>query len=320
MKHRFTVLAIAVAATSLFAAQGASGAVTMGSELAKPVDNIGVFCATTCSWIQSTLPDRVVSAPTDGVIVRWRIKTDGASGPYSLQVARPAGGNTRTGVSTSDPVSTAAAGISEFPTRLSVKQGDNIGLNWTSSNTAIFMSDGGTPGASALYFAPALINGATIAEDVVNGNTEFLVNADVEPDADADGFGDETQDTCLGIAGPANGCAALAPAVKLTVAKRQSIRKLSGTVSLDRIGSVLARAVVTYKVKGKRVTIKTKLVKSPLVALTDTKLKFAFSKAQRAKLSKQLKSGRKLSAKISFVARDTGGSSSNASATVRLKR
>ena len=34
----------------------------------------------------------------------------------------------------------------------------------------------------------------------------FPVAAVVEPDADHDGFGDETQDQCPGVAGPINGC------------------------------------------------------------------------------------------------------------------
>jgi hypothetical protein len=32
------------------------------------------------------------------------------------------------------------------------------------------------------------------------------VSANLEPDSDNDGFGDETQDHCLGVPGPENGC------------------------------------------------------------------------------------------------------------------
>jgi hypothetical protein len=34
------------------------------------------------------------------------------------------------------------------------------------------------------------------------------VTAVLEPDADADGFGDETQDSCVGMNGPQSGCPA----------------------------------------------------------------------------------------------------------------
>jgi hypothetical protein len=39
-------------------------------------------------------------------------------------------------------------------------------------------------------------------------NQRVNVSATLEPDADADGFGDETQDQCVGSAGPQSGCAA----------------------------------------------------------------------------------------------------------------
>ena len=50
--------------------------------------------------------------------------------------------------------------------------------------------------------------GITPAPARREADAELTINADVEPDEDADGFGDETQDQCLGTAGPQNGCAA----------------------------------------------------------------------------------------------------------------
>lgn len=320
MRRPFVIL-VTVLSAALFAFAGsASAAVTLGSDLSQEPDD-GVFCAAACSWIMGALPGRVTEAPSDGVIVRWRIRTDGPGGPFALQVARPAGGDSRLGISASESKPVAAAGVSEFLTRLPVKQGDNIGIKWTSANTARFHGGAAVPGAAALYFTPALADGESRNASIVNTDFQFFVNADLEADADGDGYGDETQDTCLGTAGSVNGCVSLAPNLTRKVAKRQSIRSLAATVSLDRVGSVIARAVVTYKSSGKRVTIKSKLVKRPLATLVDTKLKFAFTRSQRAKLGSQLKRGRKLNAKINFVARDSAGtSSSNSSATVRLKR
>lgn len=319
MRRSFIVLVAAMSVVLFVPVGGANAAVTLGSDLSRVPDD-GVFCAVDCSWIMGALPGRVTEAPSDGVIVRWRIRTDAAGGPFALQVARPAGGDTRSGISTSEAMAVVAAGVSEFSTRLTVKQGDNIGIRWSASNMARFHGGVGVPGAAALYFTPALVDGETRNADVNNADTEFFVNADLELDVDGDGYGDETQDTCPGTAGTVNGCAALAPKLTRKVARRQSIRRLSATVTLDRIGSVSARAVVTYKMGKKRVTLKTKLVRRPLAILVKTRLSFAFSKTQRAKLNKELKNGRKLNAKISFVARDVAGASSQSSATVRLKR
>lgn len=320
MKLKSTLMTIAVAMIALFAAQSASGAVTLGSDLSKPLDSAGVFCGSTCSWFQSALPGRVAEAPSDGVIVRWRIKTDVAGGPYALQTSRPAGGNARLGIGASAQVMTTAPGVSEFPTRLSVKQGDNIGIKWTSANTAIFIAAGSISGATALYFAPALADSDTRNANIVNGSTEFFVNADLEPDADADGFGDESQDVCPRVSGPVNGCASSALVFKFSVAKRQSVRKLSATVSLDRAGSLAARPIATYKANGKRVTVKGKLTRVTLAPSTELKVALAFSRSQRARISAQLKRGRRVSATFRLVASDNAQGSINENPALRLKR
>ena len=72
----------------------------------------------------------------------------------------------------------------------------------------------------------------------MNNNTELLFNADIEADVDRDGFGDETQDTCLTAGGNGSGCASATPAIVLSAGKTQRILKLSTSVTLDRIGIV----------------------------------------------------------------------------------
>lgn len=320
MRRRFTLITLAAIAAALFAAQGASAAVTIGSDLTRAPYETS-FCAAKCTWTQTALASGNALAPQNGVLVRWRVKTNGPSGPIAIRVMRPGAGTDLTGIATGPEVTATAAGIAEFPVRIPIQAGSALGIDFDSTNTAGIKPDGPSdPANVALYHAPNLLDGITLAATAENTGTELLLNGDIESDADQDGFGDETQDICPGTAGSVNGCVAAAPAIKLTVAKRQSIRRLAATVSLDRIGSIQARASVSYKLGGKRVTLRTKLVKSKLATLTNKKLKFAFSRSQRAKLSKELKRGRKLSAKIKFVARDVAGSSSNASATVRLKR
>ena len=38
--------------------------------------------------------------------------------------------------------------------------------------------------------------GATAPPDLAESDVEYFVNADIEPDADCDRYGDETQDAC----------------------------------------------------------------------------------------------------------------------------
>jgi hypothetical protein len=62
-------------------------------------------------------------------------------------------------------------------------------------------------GGYTLFFHPELAEGAAQSAGA-NGVCGFMVDATVEPDVDADGFGDETQDRCPGVAGPVEGCPA----------------------------------------------------------------------------------------------------------------
>ena len=133
--------------------------------------------------------------PSDGVIVRWRIRS--TTGGWAPQVVRPEAGGTYRSVITGAKVQVAApndqAGfppyIRSFPTRLPVKSGDILGVNGDPQSQTV--AKGGGP---VLVFGPALADG----ESGTPSQLPFLlpVNADLEPDADGDGFGDITQDGC----------------------------------------------------------------------------------------------------------------------------
>ena len=59
---------------------------------------------------------------------------------------------------------------------------------------------------SAYVMGPDLSPGTTATFNPPVANVQIDVAANLEPDADADGFGDETQDRCLGVPGPMDGC------------------------------------------------------------------------------------------------------------------
>jgi hypothetical protein len=140
----------------------------------------------------------------DGVVVRWRARRGQGPGELpadtiTLRILRPtatAGEFTAVGTSedhdvpdgASDPIS-----VREFPTRLPIKIGDRLGLGTIASRFPSLE----TPGASYLVRISALADGqtATFAAGAF-ADQAVLINADIEPDADADGFGDETQDGC----------------------------------------------------------------------------------------------------------------------------
>src|SRR5205085_4335180 len=97
-------------------------------------------------------------------------------------------------------------------------------------------------------FTPPLVDGqGARGSNAVAG--ELLVSADIEPDADHDGFGDETQDQCPSQATTQGPCDRAAPAVS---GLRVSSGKVSYTLSEGATVSFrLERAATGRKVKGK---------------------------------------------------------------------
>lgn len=196
--------AAAVAALALAVmAPPASAATTIGSDLAASDGTIG--CGVPCTGVQTVIPGRATASPINGVIVRWRIG-DGV-GRLSLRVARPSGntypgGETYTGVGRSDPVTITAPPsddvgeppvISTFPARIPIRAGDRIGVDLGPDSALGYRT---RSGATLIVFFPTLGEGER--RDAQNDLQDFegLFNADVEPDADRDNFGDETQDLC----------------------------------------------------------------------------------------------------------------------------
>jgi hypothetical protein len=193
---------------ALAIAAPAQGATTIGSGLDDRA-NLAIACGTPgeatslCTSAQIALPDRPITAPFDGVIVRWRMRAAN-SGNASLRVLRPAGGGKFAGAGTSAPITLTAPGVagqdrSYFATtRLPVVQGDYIGLDHERRTGAIYAQRGGTGFELVQYDLP-LANGDAQGPDSSYKGAELLVNADVEVDKDGDGFGDETQDNCPSI-------------------------------------------------------------------------------------------------------------------------
>ena len=185
--------ALAIVALAMFGAAGsASAATTIGSDLTA-TPNLGLGCASGCTLSSPSLAGSSTASPINGVIVRWRIKAGGSTGPTALRVLRPATGDERVGVGTSQVENPAASAISTFATQLPIRAGDFIGIDIDSSGPNYFNAD--DPADSRHAWQPALPDaGPPTSPTTTQTAREVLVNADIEADADGDGLGDETQD------------------------------------------------------------------------------------------------------------------------------
>ncbi|MDX6671988.1 MAG: hypothetical protein QOI91_2351 [Solirubrobacteraceae bacterium] len=197
-------LALAAVLAALALPAAASGAVTIGSNLAASgtLDNLGSYCpgSGNCTGTNQSLPPGSTAAngltsPINGVVVKWRVKSGSSGNPVALRVLRFTTGTTYRAVRTSTPGTTNGS-IAETASRVQIAAGDSVGLNI--GNSALIWAS--TPGATGVVwgsvngFPTGLADGQTAQGD--GRPYELLVQAVVEPDADGDGFGDETQDGC----------------------------------------------------------------------------------------------------------------------------
>ena len=200
--------AVVVACTLivLAVAPAARADVTIGSRLLPPPGN-PVTCVQGCTNAVTSAPSSVVTVQTGGVISRWRVRAGTEVTPVRLQVVRRTGAD-GVEVGRSAEVTPPAGTITGYPTRLAIAPGDQIALMCCSGTSGAFFADG--TGATLDRWEPPLSTLARPPES--SPNLEALINADVEPDVDNDGFGDETQDTCPGVPGTTpDGCPAPAP-------------------------------------------------------------------------------------------------------------
>ena len=194
-----TLLAVLLTA-SLAASPGALAATEVGNLCeAKKVSAEEVTAVQLSRESSSGLPP---TAPTAGVITSWRVNVTFTKEqfPQRLEVLHGAGPAQFTVVGQSD-VAMASGGINVFKTRIPVEAGDRFGV----AGRALFCETslsgdvvGTAPGSAAPGSSPIFAD--------TSGKRLLSVSASIEPDADRDGYGDETQDLCPASAARQTAC------------------------------------------------------------------------------------------------------------------
>ena len=204
-------IAATVLAVPVLLAPPASASVTFGSDLSEGVDPNPTFCSGTCSSPIDTFADLLVkpgnafpaASPMDGVVVKFGISSSNFQALTFRLVSASGSPVSGSGAGTG-PTVTVPAGVTSVAARLPVKAGQFAGFDASNATGSysfpVFPGPGcfqgvTDPPAGAVW-NPSLANGETPRESSVGFRCEVLVNATVEPDADHDGFGDETQDRC----------------------------------------------------------------------------------------------------------------------------
>jgi hypothetical protein len=191
-------LGAATAFALLVWAPAAPAATTFGSDVSQ-VGTTGIQGQNT--RVQDVLPSIQVTSPVSGVVVRWRLSTSGAPSQTQgvrLRIIRPVMLTSYMAVAT-DPTPQPVSGtqtLNTYATRLSIQVGDKLGVETTSGTGNLYAFRSFMGAQVDEYPASAGWPDGGTQSNIAGQALELIVNADVEPDADGDGFGDETQDLC----------------------------------------------------------------------------------------------------------------------------
>jgi hypothetical protein len=198
-------LGCAVALAAVLIPSSADGAITLGQTF---VPNTSSCFANTTS-LQTQTPGGEYRAPTAGVITGWSYQPGATIPQLKFKVGRTVPGsdlNMTTNlmvVAESGVISPVPGMLNSYPARIPVQSGDFIGLYFVTQGDCIRF-----PGSAAYvrHWTFSDVSPGTTASFDINPNAQMDVSAVLEPDADGDGFGDESQDRCPAGPGPIDGC------------------------------------------------------------------------------------------------------------------
>jgi Ca2+-binding RTX toxin-like protein len=192
------VLFLVVLLVVMAAAPGAHAASTIGQVFTPTAE-------TTATIAQTGVASGVgYTVPNDGVITSWSFQADTDGATMRLKVARLNEDGTYSIIGQSDYQTAASNQLQTFQTQIAVRAGDVIGTTASAGKTVAYTGGNDdqvvlSPGDQETGTSGTYSNVQGIRVDV---------SASIEGDADADGFGDESQDLCTNDPGIQSPCAA----------------------------------------------------------------------------------------------------------------
>jgi hypothetical protein len=273
------------------------------------------------------------SAPADGVITSWSHKGGAQAGrELGLRIFRLVSGTTYTLVGSSGVQIVTANTVNTFSTRIPVKAGDRLGLYVGNPG---FPIGGGTACTSTGGVSDLIHEGPANPEPAVGTNLalgmsypniyRLNVSAKVEPDADGDGYGDETQDACPTSAVSVGACSApdasdRTPPRGTVKGKRDSVKDRFVSVKVTADEPVTAVTTGTVSIPKTSRVYKLKGAKRSLGKNVATKVKLLIPREARRPIARALRRHRQLKAKLTVVLSDAAGNATTLKSSVSLRR
>ncbi len=301
------------AALALLAAQPAVASTEVGNQCLGNASTLNVTYLSAANAPGSPLPAQVPSA---GVITRWTFNIVPISPgilTQSLKIFRPTGAPNQfkvVGESSPAPITT---GLNTFGARIPVQAGDFLGTSGAASGMVVTVfCNTGNPGDRVAVFTGNVTSGSTATSLGEEAGRQNPITAVVEPDADNDGFGDETQDKCPQSAATQGDCPTVAVDASSIIKRKGSVVVL---VTTTNSAPVTVTGVAKLG-KGKKAKLSggTKTVTPGKI----TRFTLKFPKKLKEKLGDLAKS-RALQLKVTARATDLIGRVSKDTLKTRLK-
>jgi hypothetical protein len=228
MRRRLTfALLVALAASP---ASAASASTTFGATLSTGNAGTTIMCSafpfsagassSGCTGVVTRQDDgSSAKAPVGGVLVSFAIRMDTAMTGHLRVLHDPSGTGDNVGVDDAMTYASTGPDVSvpgdsaqhSYAVRLPIAAGDYIGFGPTgaSAGVTVYRSASGSGGSGERIYqdsADGTQPGEAQLSTAQNAAIQGPLAGTIEPDADGDGFGDQSQDQCPAQAGSSNGC------------------------------------------------------------------------------------------------------------------
>ena len=283
-------------------------------------------CAGTTT-VQTGSPTGNYTVPSAGVITSWQFLA-GATPPTQLRLklVQATGGNNFKVVAESAIEAPAANQLNSFPSRITAEPGDMLGFFFTPSSGTCSTVPAGS-GYSIAYYG---IQGVDLALGTTNSlipqdNVRLDISALLEPDIDADGFGDETQDQCPTDASTQGPCPTAEPPADTKLEGSASAKgtQIKTGVAIRVRVKITAQEALTAEASGRikvNRTYKLKPETMQVAGATSKTMQLVPKKKHGKKIAKALKKGKKAKAKLTLKLTDEAGNTETEKLSVKLKR
>jgi len=261
---------LAAIAVALLVPATSSAATVYGSRLNHDPTTRGCHDGNACTLVQYIVPTDpngdpdASGSPVSGVITKWRVRAYAVDQPGTVtlrvgDIVRPNPMDDTTALATVTGTGPTApiplsddpeTPVREFDAQLAIKQGQHLELDPSATVSAVYASSGNK---FTYSFEPPLVEGQG-QRGSTDATEELNVQVTIEPDADGDGFGDETQDQCPTQAGTHGQCEANPPPPTTLAVSGLAVKAGKIAYSLSKDATVtmkLAKAKKGRKVKGR---------------------------------------------------------------------